>query len=421
MKANLSFFLLSLFALSSVTAQNNSDVYNYFDSKINDAVAAANVVTDDVADEANPVYAKLFASPVLYSAVINEAFAGNDEPENAGDDIMAMDEERESIIDGMLMGLYRSAPEKVEMTEAELRNEKKVPAHVLKVSAPDLKFAKLEIPDDVVGGMKTTVKKPNYWKFSGRTSLTFTQSFISDNWYQGGEKNYYAMLATVDLDMNYDDKNRISWTNHFDFDLGFATYLSDSKLGIRTNTDKLRLESTFGYKLVKSLDLAAKVKAETQSLPYYNGDVLQSAFISPLDANASVGLNYKPNWGNFKIEFYLAPFSGYNFRYVYHDELAEAYGLGLKHYKQDFGTQLVITIPTYKLTSFLDVYSRLEYYTNYKRVFFQWETKFNVALSKYFTASLMLNARFDDDAPRNENWHYWQLKELFTLGVSYAW
>lgn len=54
MKANLSFFLLSLFALSSVTAQNNSDVYNYFDSKINDAVAAANVVTDDVADEANP-------------------------------------------------------------------------------------------------------------------------------------------------------------------------------------------------------------------------------------------------------------------------------------------------------------------------------------------------------------------------------
>jgi hypothetical protein len=277
------------------------------------------------------------------------------------------------------------------------------------------------MPNDVVGGMKTTVVKPNYWKFSGRTSLTFTQSFISDNWYQGGEKNYYAMLATIDLDLNYDNKDRLSWTNHFDFDLGFATYQNGEKLGIRTNTDKLRLESTLGYKLVKSLDVAAKVKAETQSLPYYNGDVMQSAFISPLDANASIGLNYKPDLGKFKIEIYLAPFSGYNCRYVYHDELTAAYGIEKGHFKQDFGTQLVVTIPTYQITSFLDVYSRLEYYTDYHRAFFQWETKFNVALSKYFTASLMLNTRFDDSAPVHENWKFWQLKELFTLGVAYAW
>jgi hypothetical protein len=89
--------------------------------------------------------------------------------------------------------------------------------------------------------------------------------------------------------------------------------------------------------------------------------------------------------------------------------------------RHDYGTQLVVTVPTYKLTSFLDVYSRLEYYTNYSRVFFQWETKFNVALSKYFTASLMLNARFDDSVNPHESWEYWQLKELFTLGVAYAW
>jgi hypothetical protein len=89
--------------------------------------------------------------------------------------------------------------------------------------------------------------------------------------------------------------------------------------------------------------------------------------------------------------------------------------------RQDYGTQLVVTVPTYKLTSFLDVWSRLEYYTNYQRAFFQWETKFNMALSKYFTASLMLNARFDDSVVMHEDWKYWQIKELFTLGVAYAW
>lgn len=421
MKAKLSILMLSLFVFSSVKAQDNSDVYNYFNSKIDEAVQAVFETSDDNDEvDSNPVYAKLFVSPVLYKGVIEDAFAGCEDLESDNEAI-AKDDERGAVIDNVLLGVYRDAPGMVEMTEEELRSEKVIAASEFTVKAPELKFAKLEIPQDVAGGMKTTVVKPNYWKFSGNTSLTFTQSFISDNWYQGGEKNYYAMLATIDLDMNYDDKNRISWTNHFDFDLGFATYQKDTKLGIRTNTDKLRLESTFGYKLIKSLDIAAKVKAETQSLPYYNGDVMQSAFISPLDANASVGLNYKPNLGNFKIEFYLAPFSGYNFRYVYHDELTEAYGLGLKHYKQDFGTQLVITVPTYQLTSFLDVYSRLEYYTNYHRAFFQWETKFNVALSKYFTASLMLNARFDDSVSRDDNWQYWQLKELFTLGVAYKW
>ena len=421
MKAKLSFLVFSLFAFSTVMAQDNSDVYNYFNGKIDEAVQTASDLSTSNSDvDSNPVYAKLFVSPVLYQDVIEEAFTGTETMES-GSNAIAMDDNREEVISDVLMGMYRDAPAKVEMTEEELRTHKMVNLRDYKIKAPEIKFPRLAIPEDVVGGMKTTVVKPNYWSFSGNTSLTFTQSFISDNWYQGGEKNYFAMLATIDLDVNYNDNNRISWTNHFDFDLGFATYQKENtKLGMKTNTDKLRLESTFGYKLVKSLDLAAKVKVETQSLPYYNGDVMQSAFISPLDANASVGLNYKPDLGNFKIEFYLAPFSGYNFRYVRHDELLATYGLE-KHYTQDFGTQLVVTIPTYQLTSFLDVYSRLEYYTNYHRVFFQWETKFNVALSKYFTASLMLNTRFDDSAARDVNWQYWQLKELFTLGVAYKW
>ena len=431
MKTRFTFLLLSLFALSSVTAQENSEVYEYFNGKIDAAVAAATVVTDDDADDANPVYAKLFATPVLYDAVVEEAFGGDDE-EVASSDVKAMDEEREAVIGDMLIGLYRDAPEKVQMTEAELRSEKFVPAHVAKVNAPELNFAKLEIPTDVAGGMKTTVKKPSNWKFTGRTSLTFTQNFISENWYQGGESNY-AMLATIDLDMNYDDKDRITWTNHFDLDLGFATSQADTLHTFRANTDKLRLESTFGYKIVKNLDLAAKLKVESQMLPNYpvNTADFISNCLAPLDANASIGFNFKPNLGNFKLEVFLAPLSAYNFRYVHYKRLATSLGVdetnkgvfkaGRGLARHDYGTQLVVTIPTYQLTSFLDVYSRLEYYTNYSRAFFQWETKFNVALSKYFTASLMLNARFDDSVVEHDEWKFWQLKELFTLGVAYAW
>lgn len=421
MKTKLLSLLFISFVALNVKAQSNQEVMDYYNMKIDEIVNKwQNVSSDYDEEKTNHVYAKVFTSPVLYSSVIGHAFGDGSAREES--DLLAMDDKRSDVIDGLMLNFYKEAPEHVAMTEGELRSEKSVVAYRPEISALDIEIAKAKMPEDVAGGMKTTVVKPNYWKFGGRTSLTFSQSFISDNWYQGGEKNYFSMLATVDLDLNYDNQDRLSWTNHFDFDLGFATYEADNKLGIRTNTDKLRIESTFGYKVVKSLDIAAKVKAETQSLPFYSGDnSLVSAFISPLDANASIGLNYKPNIGNFKMEIYLAPFSGYNCRYVYHDELTAAYGIEKGHFKQDFGTQLVVTIPTYKLTSFLDVYSRLEYYTDYHRVFFQWEAKFNVALSKYFTASLMLHTRFDDSVACHENWKYWQFKELFTLGVAYAW
>ena len=196
MKTKLTISLFSLFVFSVATAQNNSDVYDYFNSKIDEAVVASTAVDGDDTEDANHVYAKLFATPVLYESVVKDAFAGNDDAVES--DVKAMDTEREAVVENMMMELYRTAPEKVQMTEAELRSEKFVSSHVAKVSAPSLNFAKFEIPTDVAGGMKTTVKKPSNWKFSGRTSLTFTQNFISDNWYQGGESNY-AMLATIDL------------------------------------------------------------------------------------------------------------------------------------------------------------------------------------------------------------------------------
>ena len=422
MKTKLSLLLFLSLAIFGVKAQSNQETLDYYNLKVDELVSKWQNVSDEFEeDKTNHVYAKVFTSPVLYNSVVEKAVEVSEE--ETAVDFLEMDDKRAGVIDELMLNLYKTAPEKVEMTEEQLRDSKMVPENVSSAIAPVLKMSKVFVPSNVDGGMKTTVVKPNYWKFSGSSSLTFTQSFISDNWYQGGEKNYYAMLATLDLDMNYDDQNRITWTNHFDFDLGFATYQDGTKLGMKTNTDKLRLESTCGYKLVKALDLAAKLKVESQSLPNYQVGTrdLISACLSPLDANASIGLNYKPDLGKFKLEVYLAPFSGYNLRYVYHDELTEAYGLGEKHLKQDFGTQLVVTVPTYQITSFLDVYSRLEYYTNYHRAFFQWEAKFNLALSKYFTASLMLNTRFDDSVTFDENWKFWQLKELFTLGVAYAW
>ena len=423
MKTKLSFLLF--LSLSPVFAQNNSDVYNYFNAAIDEAVAASNVITEEYEEEkTNFVYSRLFTSPVLYSSILSaplDAETGS----NASTSSLEMDEARASVIDGMMLDLYASAPSMVEMTEDELRsattvNEYKPTMPTLELSAPTL-----VMPENVAGGMKTNVVKPNYWKVSGRVALKFTQNYISGNWFQGGESNK-TMLAEFDFDLNYDDKDRITFTNHFDFDLGFATTKADTLHSFRTNTDRLRIESTFGYKLVKNLDISAKMKLESQSLPNYpvNSHDFVSNFMAPFDANFSIGLNYKPTILGLNPHIFFAPLSAYNYKFVRYGDLISRYGIREgRHHKEDFGTQLVVTVPTVKIFKIVDFWSRAEYYTNYARAFFQLETNFNVVLSKYFKASLMLNARFDDSAPGlyDDEYGYWQIKELMTLGVTYSW
>lgn len=427
MRTKLLLLLLLFVTVMQMQAQN-SPVYDYFNKGIDELVAVANKVNGDYDEEkTNHVYSRMFTSPVLYKAVLGNAVAdesGDDENDNA---LLAMDAKRSKVIDGLMLDLYCNHPEKIAMTEDELRNESTVSdINPLDNSAAiTYRNTMLYIPDNVTGDMKTTVVKPNYWSTKGGVALKFTQNYISGNWFQGGESNN-TMLGEFDFDVNYDDKDRISFKTHFDVDLGFATTKADTLHSFKTNTDRLRIESTFGYKLIKNLDVAAKMKLETQSLPNYptNSPDFVSKFMAPFDANFSIGLNYKPAWENFKLEIYFAPLSAYNYRFVRYGSLVERYGIRPgRHHKEDFGTQLVVTVPTQKILKLVDWTSRAEYYSNYSRAFFQWENKFDISLNRYLTASLSLHARFDDSAPGlyDDEYGYWQIKEFMTLGVTYSW
>jgi hypothetical protein len=416
---------LSLFQLS-VSAQNSA-VYNFFDNGINRRVDEASMgASGGDEDKTNHVYSRLFASPVLYGEVLSSAFECSGDDKESATEMLAMDSKRAAVIDKLMLDIYANHPEKVSMTEEELRSEVAPSSEVSSLSKIKYSKPEMEIPDNVVGGMATTVVKPNYWTTNGRIALKFTQNYISGNWFQGGESNN-TMLGEFDFDVNYDDKDRITFKTHFDVDLGFATTKADTLHSFKTNTDRLRIESTFGYKLVKNLDLAAKMKLESQSLPNYptNSPDFVSNFMAPFDANFSVGLNYKPTWEKFRLEVYFAPLSAYNYKFVRYGKLAyERYGIRKgRHHKEDFGTQLVVTVPTQKIFKIVDWYSRAELYTNYARTFFQWENKFDISLNRYLTASLSLHARFDDSAPGlyDDEFGYWQLKEFMTLGVTYSW
>ena len=426
MKTKLSLLLLFSFVAFSAMSQKSS-VYKFFNKGIDALVQESNNVEENYDEEkSNPVYSRLFSTPVLYSSVLNKACAKTEDDENSDSEMVAMDEKRSAVIDKLLLDMYCTHPEKIAMTEDELMQEKTLEGvSVEEKPALEMANARVDIPENVAGGMKTTVIKPNYWSTSGRVELKFTQNYVSGNWFQGGESNK-TMLGQLDFDLNYDDKDRITFRTHFDVDLGFATTKADTLHSFKTNTDRLRIESTLGYKMVKNLDITMKVKLESQSLPNYptNNPDFVSNFMAPFDANFSVGINYKPTWKKFRMEIFCAPLSAYNYRFVRYGDLTSRYGIRKgRHHKEDFGTQFIVTVPRQKIMKLVEWYSRAELYTNYARTFFQWENSFDVSLNRYLTASLSLHARFDDSAPRlyDDEYGYWQIKELMTLGVTYSW
>ena len=426
MKLKYNLLLLSFCVVFTATSQN-SQVYRFFNKGIDAIVKEANEIDSDYEEEkSNHVYSRMFSIPVLYDAVINKACAGGEAEDESDSELLAMDEKRSAVIDRLLLDMYCTHPEKIVMTEEELLQEMSL-AGVTTDKKPALEMAnaRVNIPENVAGGMKTTVVKPNYWTTSGSIAMNFTQNYISDNWYQGGESNK-TMICEFDFDVNYNDKDRISFRTHFDADLGFATTKADTLHSLKTNTDRLRIESNLGYKLIKNLDATVKVKLESQSMPSYytNSHDFASNFMAPFDANFSVGLNYKPTIKKIRLEIFFAPLSAYNYRFVRYGKLTSRYGIRAgRHHKEDFGTQLMITVPRQKISQLVNWYSKAEFYSNYARTFFQWENKFDVSLNRYLTASLNLYARFDDSAPRlkDEEFGYWQLKEFMTLGVTYSW
>ena len=187
----------------------------------------------------------------------------------------------------------------------------------------------------------------------------------------------------------------------------------------------LRLESKFGYKIYNNINLSAKMTLQTQSMPSYptNNPDFVSNFMAPFDANFSVGLDYKRSGNNWNLSVYFAPLSSYNYRFVRYEELASRFGIRAgRHHKEDFGTQIQPTLSATIMKN-VTLNSRMEFYTNYSRAYFNWENTIKMKINKYLETTLFMHGRFDDSSRGlySDSYGYWQLKEYFALGLSYTW
>lgn len=76
------------------------------------------------------------------------------------------------------------------------------------------------------------VVRPNFWTHKGNGYVQFTQHYISDNWYKGGESTN-ALLSGLVLEANFDDRQRIEFENKLEIKLGLLQHRQIQCISIR--------------------------------------------------------------------------------------------------------------------------------------------------------------------------------------------
>ena len=270
--------------------------------------------------------------------------------------------------------------------------------------------------------MEIVVKKPNFWKYSGDYYLQMLQNYVSSNWYKGGESNY-SMVASVTMQANYNNKQKVKLDNKLEMKLGFQTSRGDTLHSFKTSEDLIRYTGKLGLQASKKWYYSLQLIAYTQFMRGYksNDKKVYSDILSPLNINISVGMDYNVVWFNKKLtgNIHLAPLA-YNFKYVGRKELATRYGLDEgKHTLNDFGSECTVDL-TWAFTNTIKWKTRLYGYTTYERAEVEWENTISFQFNKYITSNLFIYPRFDDGAKKDESHGYWQLKEYMSIGFAYS-
>ena len=372
----------------------------------------------------NAYYYQILSRPTLYSTSLHQAMGQTDT--SCSD----MQIQRIFAARKALSSLYAKAPQLVTQTESDILGQAGIRSDINEMlqTSDKLadKIAAATLEPDMNEPIQVITRRPNFWKFAGSSALQFMQSYFSDNWYQGGEKNYMCNLD-VTLRANYNDQSKINWENTLDIQLGFQTTESDTKRTFRPNHNLLRYTFNGGYKAWKSWYYSLQVILKTQIAPTYqrNTDKITSEFLSPLEVTVAPGMKYEIKWGKkkkFTGQLNVAPLA-MHIIYVKNDDLVKNYGIPEgKNQKTTFGPNITLNT-NWPITKQINWRSRMYWMSNFDYHIWEWENTIDFTVTKLITTTLYLYPRFDNS---NEKYKknsrfdtYMMFKEWLSIGLKY--
>jgi hypothetical protein len=263
---------------------------------------------------------------------------------------------------------------------------------------------------------------PQVWKKGGLYGINISQGSLS-NWAAGGDDFSLSVNSVLSLFAFY-KKDKHSWDNTFDFNLG---YVKTTSLGSRKNDDRVDLLSKYGYALAPKLNLSGLFNFRSQLFKGYTydgngGRTFSSAFLSPAYILLSPGLDFKPTAN---LSIFVSP-ATVRWTIVKDDSLAARglYGVSPgNHSKTEFGAFASLNylkefskVVTYK--------GRLDLFSNYQKnpqnIDLYFTNVLNVKLSKILALTYSLDMIYDDDVRlfgKDNKGAALQLKSLIGIGL----
>ncbi|MBR5086668.1 MAG: DUF3078 domain-containing protein [Muribaculaceae bacterium] len=267
--------------------------------------------------------------------------------------------------------------------------------------------------------------KMHNWLHTFVGSLHGTQAYISNNWYQGGENNL-NLLGDIQWDCNLNQKLHPNWlfNNTLHYRLGIATAKGDSLRSYSINEDNFQFNSQLGYKAIKNWYYSATLLFKTQLLNNYitNTRDLAASFLSSGELNVGLGMtyNYKDQEGYKVFTLSIAPLS-YDLKICRDIIKIDPTKFGIEaghHTKHSFGSTVEMKFE-WKITPSISWKTRFYAFTDYKYVQGDWENTFTFSVSSHLNTQIFTHLRYDKSRPWNEDWKYWQFKEILSFGLTY--
>ena len=347
--------------------------------------------------------------------------------------------------------------------------------------AQDAQKAAAAAADAMMAAPEAEVKeeKPKYWASSLKTQINLGQTSLN-NWAAGGD-NTVSLAAFIDGNANY-RKNDMFWNNRLQLDYGFL--YASSKPIVQKNTDRIYLESKWGYKTsaMKNFSFSANYDFKSQfssgydyktpAVPQTDPDghpnpegtnldqlalkhqislwkearELKSGFLAPAYTNLALGIDWMPSkW----LSVNFAPLTG-GFVIVRNAALRESYSMGLKNEYIDktegvptdgsqfrsarfeFGAQLKIDAKV-NINDNFSYSTQVVLFSNYldkpENLRVNWDNRIDWKLAKYFSFTITTNLIYDDkimivsekDKDRYPNGRQRvQFKESLAFGFTYT-
>lgn len=308
---------------------------------------------------------------------------------------------------------YWDLPERPRLPEDDVSFE----AYIRKLDLPDVDPEKAEL-------MESELRKI-YWLHKVNTGLQFSQAFVSQNWYQGGN-NHLALLFNFNWNVQL---NQVYYPNflfqsNFSYKLGMNSTPQDEVHDYSISEDILQYNLNAGLKAFKKWFYSFNMMFKTQLLKNYeqNSTVRKASFLSPGDFNVGLGMSYSTQnkKKTFQLTATVSPIS-YNLKTCISDKVDHSrFNIEAdKKTHSEIGSNGEINM-TWKLAWNIEYKSRLFLFTDYKYFLSDWEHTLSFNINKFLSTQIYAHMRYDTSVPSNTSWKKFMLREVLSFGLSYT-